>query len=380
LDQPCQGDEGVATKKLCSRKQSDKKMKKIYWILFCMICLLISSCVSIPLREVAYRQIREAEAVLQQAQNIEAPVYALETYLEAQLKIRKARKMVRTENYSAAKSLAQEAIEIGEQAQEETLEESMRIRGLAERRLFRGQEIWNRYEKGDEKKYALETLIEIKKLLEDGNQYLESNRHMEALKAAQNAHQKLAFLPDAVKKGKVSLLKEEEKKIISRQSAEEIIKVAQQKGSKIIEDARKRGQKIMVEAQVSAATARLEEFERIYPTTYKVKKGETILDIARRREIFNDTYMWPLIYKANRDQIRDPKLVYPGQILSIPRDITFEAIIEARKEAKAPPPYIPPYHAYNPEFYRRYLMIVPEVKDASSEKESKKTEPQDEKR
>jgi hypothetical protein len=28
LDQPCQGDEGVATKKLCSRKQSDKKNEK----------------------------------------------------------------------------------------------------------------------------------------------------------------------------------------------------------------------------------------------------------------------------------------------------------------------------------------------------------------
>jgi LysM repeat protein len=111
----------------------------------------------------------------------------------------------------------------------------------------------------------------------------------------------------------------------------------------------------------------MEEFEKIYPVTYKVKKGETLIDIAQRREIFNDKYMWPFIYKANRDQMRDPQLVYPGQVLSIPRDLSFEEIIEARKQAKASPPYIPPSNAYNPEFYRRYIMIVPEYKDVSKD-------------
>jgi len=54
------------------------------------------------------------------------------------------------------------------------------------------------------------------------------------------------------------------------------------------------------------------------------------------------------------------KLFFRGQVLSIPRELTFEEIIEARKQTKAPPPYIPPASAYNPEFYRAYLMIVPE--------------------
>ncbi|MCP4715629.1 MAG: LysM peptidoglycan-binding domain-containing protein [Deltaproteobacteria bacterium] len=327
-----------------------------------MSCLLWqSSCRSLPYREVASRELRLAEAVLLEAQKQEAPVYAPEKYLEAQLRIRNARILIRQEQFGNAKSLAEDAQDIGEQALEETRDENIRIRAQAERLLFRGREIWSRYEKGDEKEYALEALIEINSLLDDGYRYLEKGRHMSALEAAQASHQKLAALPEVIEKGKISFLEEEKKRATSMKTAEQIIKAAQGKAAVIIEDARKRVRKILLEAQVEAARTRMEEFERIYPSTYKVKKGETIFDIAGRREIFNDKFMWPLLYKANRDQIRDPKIVFPGQVLAIPRDLTFEEIIAARKQAEALPPYIPPYYAYNPEFYRRYLTIVPEV-------------------
>ena len=182
---------------------------------------------------------------------------------------------------------------------------------------------------------------------------------MDALDTAQRSHRKLAYIPEDVEKGKVLKLGNEKKRIKLERTGGEIIQEAQRKASRIIEDSRNKARKIIIQAQINAARARLEEFERIYPTTYKVKKGETIIDIAKRREIFNDQYMWPLIYKANRDQIRDPKVVFPGQVLTIPRDITFEEIIEARKHSHASPPYIPSYDAYKPEFYRRYLLIVP---------------------
>lgn len=351
-------------------------MKKFNYILFCIFWALISSCASGPQREVTYSQIREAEIVLQQAQNIEAHVYAPETYLEAQLMIRKSKAMMSAERYDDAKSLAQEAKEIGEQAHEESEEERMRVKVEAERLLYRGDEIWSRYEKGEEKEYALEALIEIRKLLDDGQKYLDNGRYMDALDAVQRSHQKLAFLPEVVRSGRLLFLEEERRKGTSKQSAEDIVKTARHKASQIIKDAKKKAKQILVEAQVGAAKARLEEFERIYPSTYQVKKGETVIDIARRREIFNDQFMWPLIYKANRDQMRDPKVVFPGQILSIPRDITFEEIIEARKQAKAPPPYIPPYDAYNPEFYRRYLLIQPKKEGASVIKQSDSPRPQ----
>jgi LysM repeat protein len=86
----------------------------------------------------------------------------------------------------------------------------------------------------------------------------------------------------------------------------------------------------------------------VYPSIYVVKKNETLPSIAARHDIYNDSFMWPLIYKANRDQIKDPKAVYVGQDLKIPRDISTEEIIEARREAGAPDPEKIPKDAYSP--------------------------------
>lgn len=54
-------------------------------------------------------------------------------------------------------------------------------------------------------------------------------------------------------------------------------------------------------------------------TTYSVKRGETLPQIAARADVYNDSSLWAVIYRANRDQIRDPKRLWPGQVLTIPR-------------------------------------------------------------
>lgn len=55
------------------------------------------------------------------------------------------------------------------------------------------------------------------------------------------------------------------------------------------------------------------------PTSYVVKRGETLPQIAARPEIYNDASLWQLIYRSNRDQVRDPYQLWPGQVLKIPR-------------------------------------------------------------
>jgi len=75
-----------------------------------------------------------------------------------------------------------------------------------------------------------------------------------------------------------------------------------------------------------------------YPSVYIVKRGDTLPGIAAKHDIYNDSFLWPLIYKANRDQIKDPKSLYTGQDLKIPRDVSMEDIIQARREAGAPEP------------------------------------------
>ena len=50
---------------------------------------------------------------------------------------------------------------------------------------------------------------------------------------------------------------------------------------------------------------------------YQVVRGDSLWSISRRSGVYNKPCRWPLIYKANRDQIRDADLIYPGQTFSV---------------------------------------------------------------
>ena len=69
----------------------------------------------------------------------------------------------------------------------------------------------------------------------------------------------------------------------------------------------------------------------LLPTSYTVKRGETLPQISARTEIYNDSTLWPIIYRSNRDQIRDPKRLWPGQILVVPRNFSHDEAVEARR-------------------------------------------------
>ncbi len=68
--------------------------------------------------------------------------------------------------------------------------------------------------------------------------------------------------------------------------------------------------------------------------THVVQRGETLSSIA---EVYlGNPHLWPALYRANRDQIRDPGHLYPGQTLSIP-EVPTTAIPEgARHQEPAP--------------------------------------------
>jgi LysM domain len=87
-------------------------------------------------------------------------------------------------------------------------------------------------------------------------------------------------------------------------------------------------------ARAAQAAARIEaskEPPQPQPLSYTVRRGETLPQIAARTEIYNDSSLWPLIYRANRDQIRDPKQLWPGQILKIPRHFSRDEALEAKR-------------------------------------------------
>ena len=69
---------------------------------------------------------------------------------------------------------------------------------------------------------------------------------------------------------------------------------------------------------------------------HKVESGESLWSIAALTQIYDDPYLWPVIYKFNRDQIVDPARIYPEQVLQIPIHVDSRARREAHAEAGAP--------------------------------------------
>ena len=50
------------------------------------------------------------------------------------------------------------------------------------------------------------------------------------------------------------------------------------------------------------------------PETYEVKSGDNLSKIAKNYSGIS----WKDIYEANRDQLKDPDKIFPGQVLKIP--------------------------------------------------------------
>lgn len=55
---------------------------------------------------------------------------------------------------------------------------------------------------------------------------------------------------------------------------------------------------------------------------HEVAAGESLSKISKK--YYGDIMKWELIYEANKHSIPNPDLIYPGQILVIPKDSTSE--------------------------------------------------------
>ena len=52
------------------------------------------------------------------------------------------------------------------------------------------------------------------------------------------------------------------------------------------------------------------------PRIYTVVAGDSLSKIAKRE--YGKASLWPRIFEANKDQIKNPDLIHPGQKLRIP--------------------------------------------------------------
>lgn len=65
---------------------------------------------------------------------------------------------------------------------------------------------------------------------------------------------------------------------------------------------------------------------------YTVVKGDYLWKISKSDDIYGDPYQWMRIYTVNKDQIKDPDLIYEDQIFNIARGVARDEHLVAKGE------------------------------------------------
>lgn len=68
--------------------------------------------------------------------------------------------------------------------------------------------------------------------------------------------------------------------------------------------------------------------------SYNVVRGDHLWGISAKPAIYGNPYEWPLIFKANRDKIKDADLIHPGQVFVVEKNPSKADIDAAVKHAK----------------------------------------------
>lgn len=62
----------------------------------------------------------------------------------------------------------------------------------------------------------------------------------------------------------------------------------------------------------------LSKAEKTYVVGTWAKDRDCLWNIAKKPDIYGDAFKWPKIWQKNRDQIKNPDIIHPGQVLKIP--------------------------------------------------------------
>lgn len=173
----------------------------------------------------------------------------------------------------------------------------------------------------------------ISEAFEAGDRFLQGNKVEEADLFYLLALRKAELLEQTLKQEKILREEvrknaEEERRQAERQQALEALK------NQLAEEKRKVQREAGIKIEKALPVREKDREVRTLPQYHTVKRGETLPQIAAQPDVYGEAGLWPLLYRANRDQIRDPKRIWPGQVLRIPRNASKEDLAEARKYAQ----------------------------------------------
>jgi nucleoid-associated protein YgaU len=102
-------------------------------------------------------------------------------------------------------------------------------------------------------------------------------------------------------------------------AAEAKAKTAEEKAKEAVAEAKAKAKAALDEEKVRRAqerAAKARELAAAKKRVYVVQPGDSLSKIAK--EVLGDASRWPEIFEANKDQIKDPNLIHPGQELRMP--------------------------------------------------------------
>lgn len=68
--------------------------------------------------------------------------------------------------------------------------------------------------------------------------------------------------------------------------------------------------------------------------SYVVQDNESMWHVAGQPEVYGNSYLWPLVWQANRDKVKKPSQLYKGLRLVVPAHPTAEEVAQALAYSK----------------------------------------------
>lgn len=272
-----------------------KKNVKDSVIVVLALLLLISfaGCAKPPTKEMS-----DAKMAFQAATDVGAQEYAPDQYMSAEDALNQANQLMEQKKYKQAREKALEALKLSREAEAAAVNSKNAANREAKEMYDLALAAVNSANQAGADTYAQAQMQDARRTLAEAKKTYEAGDFKTAKQLAEAALEK-ARAAEATAKQEAS----------TRQA-----QVAQEA------------------AEIAAPAAQ----PRPYPTEHVVIKGETLWWIAEYKQIYDDPFQWPLIYKANRSKIKDPDLIFPDQVFAItrPPELTDDMIKEAIKFAK----------------------------------------------
>ncbi|MDH4069750.1 MAG: LysM peptidoglycan-binding domain-containing protein [Ignavibacteria bacterium] len=73
-----------------------------------------------------------------------------------------------------------------------------------------------------------------------------------------------------------------------------------------------------LDGKVASLKKTLAGAAKVYTVGTWSRDRDCLWNISKKKDIYNNAWMWPKIWQGNRDQIKDPDIIHPGQKLKIP--------------------------------------------------------------